>query len=193
MAAKCNITTLALEQLSVLQFGGKLCKSNIEALIENYIEYLDCEEIDLTICNPDNCKNDPIIFNCNFNVLRITADVTSQIMVFTVGPSDFAGGTAPYTYDWTFEQDDFDSVGPINQDTLLLTVKTGKITELLVSSVKVKITDANGCIDEKLCYLAGGIMRCGTNYAPCSAPSMLAIINNAVHCVRPTGLIVTNN
>lgn len=187
VAAKCNITGLVLEELSRLFYGFK-CKDNSYAIIENYIESLNCEGINLEVCFPSDCKNELVIFNCTFNVVGITSSINGNVVTFSVVT---VGGTTPFTYAWTFEVDDFTLSGAINQSTLVLTLKPGKSFPDLVSQVSVAITDANGCTDIKSCWLDDLAMKCSVNFVPCVNPSNLTLSNPVTYCVAPSSLVVT--
>lgn len=192
VAAKCNITGFVLDELSPMFYGLK-CKDNSYAIVENYIESLGCTNINLQICNPADCENNPTVFECEFNIVRTTVVINGDgnLVTFNVSEEDYFGGTSPFTYEWTFETDDFIISGPVNTSQLVLAVKPGKVLANLVTKISVTITDANGCTDTKECWLNKGDLRCSVNFVACSNPSGLVTTNNFVQCAGPSGLIVT--
>lgn len=185
VAAKCNITGLVLELVGELYYGFK-CKDNSYAIIENYLESLQCEDVVPEVCHPADCTNDPIIFNCQIGVAGIAVSINGNTVTFT---STIVGGTAPFTYEWSFETDDFTS-GAINQSSLVLTLKPNKSLEDLVSEVSVTVTDANGCTTTKSCWLVDAAMKCNESFVPCPNPSQLTLLNATTYCVAPSNLIV---
>lgn len=190
MAAKCNITSSILQKLAQLKWG---VNSNAidEVIIENYVEQLACDCIDLDICHPDNCINDTIIVTCNVQVAKISNTIVENLVTFYIQDIDLTGGLAPYTYQWSFEQDDFDNSGTVDVNKAVLTVKLGKKPELLVTKITVTITDNNGCKVTKSCYMTPQGMQCLTTYKPCSTITNLKLISKNVTCVRVKSLVVT--
>jgi hypothetical protein len=189
VAAKCNITGFALKELYKSKWGID-SESNVAAIAENYIEYLNCPNIKLSLCYPAKCKNDIIIFNCDFNVNGMTFYYEDGIPQFAITVGNYVGGVLPLTYQWLFDEENFEAVGPTDTESLTLTVIEGKDFDNLVTPITVTITDANGCEDTKVCYITPDGLRCNTNYQPCSNPSNLMIANLFKQCSGPSGLIV---
>lgn len=197
MAAKCNITGLALDALSKLQWGFN-CRDKSCAIIENYIEYLACPNIDLIICNQENteCGNSiTTVFSCNFNLISISAtlnptDDPESDVIFDLKLVDYVGGKLPFSYVWTYDTDDFDIIGENNLPQIKLKVKPDKQVELLVTQISVQITDADGCIDTKSCWLTPEGMECNINYVACSSPVDLEVISIYNECSKPKSLEV---
>lgn len=187
---KCHITTIALEETSKL-FYKVTCKNNSLSILENYIASLSCPDLPLEICSPDDiCNNIPIIFNCNFNIIRSTLAINNNLLTFTINTSDYVGGTSPFTYVWDFEEDDFEPAGPINNESIVLVLRPLKDLSQLVSRVAITITDSNGCQDIKVCWLNKGVLKCSTNFIPCANPRNLRLVNLIVTCAAPSNLII---
>lgn len=199
VAAKCNITEFALQELNQLYYGFS-CKTGKSAIIENYLEYLNCSNIKLIICNQAKvcAKDKPSVFNCNFNLISISATlnpVAGTDIIFDVKLVNYAGGTLPFSYSWDFDEDDFDLVGGTDamSPEIKLALKPDKVIELLVSQITVEITDANGCTDSKSCWLIpDGEMRCGASYQSCNNPVGLTAVYNYVACEKPKTLVLTS-
>lgn len=189
MAAKCNITSLALKKLSELYWGAKY--NNIDAIIlENYAESLNCGQ--MVICNDvKNCNNDTITFNCNLGITAISKIIDENTVTFYIADGDIIGGLEPFIYQWDYEEDDFDQSGEIDTSEAVLTVKAGKDLSLLVSIVSVMVTDANNCEFIKHCYITPSGMQCANNYAACLNISDLVVNNSITRCVNVSGLIVS--
>lgn len=189
VAVKCNITSLALKKLNELYWGNKY-KGVDNLIIENYIYSLSCSGLEMCYTEEDDCSNPTIVLNCNLNIALISNTINQNVITFYIKDTDFTGGLAPFTYQWTYEQSDFDNSGDINVSESVLSVKLGKRLELLVTSISVKVVDANGCIYNKTCYLALSQMQCADDYIPCPNISSLSVINKITNCVMPIGLIV---
>lgn len=192
MAVKCNIVYQALGKLYELQYGTS-CSNKDNLIVENYIENLDCSEIDFVACGPKDTATrctDAIVFKCSFRVTKITI-VTQEDITITYG-LESVGGKAPYTYDWQIDTSDFDISGPINHDSAIFTVKAGKDLALLVSPVSVTVTDADGCRSTKTCTLTPEGLKCSVNYVACPNTSNLQVTSNFTFCARPHGLVLSN-
>lgn len=191
MAAKCNITKLALDSLLQLQYSVRCSKSNVKNLLENYIEYLNCSDVNLTVCEPSICINDVVSFSCKLRVIALDFVVEDQLLVFSIPSGGIIGASGELTYNWEYDANSFNIVGAMNTEQLILTLKEGKLLSNVVAPIKVTVSDANGCVSEKQCYVAGGVTRCNINYTPCSTPMALTLTNKIVNCARPLGLVVT--
>lgn len=192
VAVKCNIATLALENSAKLLYGFG-CKDNSFAFIENYIESLDCG-INQELCNAVPCENPVIVFNCIFNVNRISFEIQEGnliILTATVGDGDYAGGTPPFTYEWNFDENDFDVTGAVNQNQIALTPKDDKAIEDLVSQITVTVIDSNGCQSVKSCWIEYGVGKCNENFVGCTNPSDLVVTDAESYCAAPSNLIIS--
>lgn len=193
MAAKCNITRLVLNKLYKIIWGIS-CEDSRSAILENYIEYLDCPDIDLVICNPDNCKNDPISFNCSFTIRKITLNqLTDEVyptLTFLVVPADLINGIPLYTYQWTYNNIIFDLIGGDQNSSIVLKVKTGIDINTLVTAIGVTIIDGNECRATKVCYLTPAGMVCRDNFVPCPNSELLVSVFNPLLCARADNLVV---
>lgn len=196
MAVKCNITTLALEELGVLLWGFE-CKNNTGAIIENYLEYLNCPDVKYSVCHEDIActPSQPVDFHCRIAVVNISylPDTTTapEDVIFSLGITDTIGATQPLSYHWYYDASDFDLISAdVLQPTIRLKLKAGKVLALVVSSVSVGITDASGCFVLKQCWFTGTGMRCSVNYAPCRNPQNLSVAYSYVPCPKPKTLTV---
>jgi hypothetical protein len=193
VAVKCNIASLALENSAKLLYGFS-CKDNSIAFIENYIESLACPDIILEECGSVVCENPVVVFNCVFNVNRIAMQVVegnTVVLTATIGNGDYAGGTPPFTYQWNFDENDFEVTGPINQSQIALTPKDGKEIEDLISKITVTVTDSNGCQSVKSCWVEQGVGKCNDNYVGCTNPSDLVVTDAETYCAAPSNLIIS--
>ncbi len=186
--AKCNITSFALKKLSELYWGTKY-KNVDDSIIENYAESLGCGVIN--ICNPSDCVNETEILNCSLSITKISKTVEENTVTFYIEDEDLVGGTSPFQYEWEFEEDDFDNSGEIDVSQAILTIKVGKRLDLLVSLISVTITDINGCIAIKNCYITPSGMQCANDYVACPNNTALAITNKFIRCFSSVGLIVS--
>lgn len=189
MGAKCNITSSVIEKFINLQWG--IATKNVDGIIlENYIEFLACPTLDYIICNPSDCNNNSISVTCNLSIAKITALIVDKVVTFSILNEDILNGLAPYTYKWEYETNDFDNSGVIDTDKSVLTVKSNKKASLLVTNIKLTITDSNNCIITKSCYLTPQGMQCINTYIPCMTITNLLVTNKRVQCVAPSGLLV---
>jgi len=190
VGAKCNITKSVLGDVYKVRWGLKL-PSNLISILENYVKFLNCPTVTPAICNQEDCTNIIEVFNCEFNVIGMTFFIEDGQPFFKINVGNYIGGTEPFTYQWFFDTDNFEAVGEINTDTLVLTVKPNKELTTLVTPITVIITDVNGCEDTKICYMTPDGLKCNTNYQPCSNPSGLIISNTFIACPVPSGLIIS--
>lgn len=172
VAVKCNITGLVLKETGRMFYGLK-CQDNTLGIAENYLAYLNCPEVPIESCASD-CDNPAIIFNCLFKLATLSAVVQGQTVTLNVTSLNYVGGTAPFTYQWEFNVDDFTS-GATDANQLVLTLRAGKSFSTLVTSVTLTMTDANGCISSKQCWLSFGVLYCNPLYAPCVNPAALSV------------------
>lgn len=190
MAAKCNIASLAIKKLNKLHWGINI--SDVEdAILENYIEQLDCKDTDLIVCYEEPCVNNPVIVNCNLAISLIQSSIFENTVTFSIPTGGITNGIAPYSYKWTYEVDDFTQSGPININTSTLTVKPSKDINFIISNISVEITDANGCKATKSCWITPSGMQCAENYAPCLPNSLLTVTNKTIVCSPLSSLVVT--
>lgn len=189
MAAKCNITSLTLDKLNQLYWGIK-GKNIDDGILENYLEQLECECVELTTCHDADCDNDPIVVTCQLAISAIQASITENVVTFSIPTNGISNGTAPYSYQWTYELDDFNLSGPIGASTSVLTVKPTKDVNYLISNISVVVTDANGCTATKSCWLTPSGMQCTEGYAACIPPSVLVVTNKTILCGALKSLVV---
>lgn len=71
MAVKCNIASLALQNLNLLRYGFN-CQSVTCKIVENYIEYLNCPTVDFQPCTKVECDPTTEIVECSTNGLTLT-------------------------------------------------------------------------------------------------------------------------
>jgi hypothetical protein len=185
---KCNITKFTNIELNKINFGSKYNLSSKE-ILENYIQFLNCPTVNINICYPDNCNNSTIDFTCTIAISAISQIIDNRTITFFLDLGSLTNYVNPLQYLWTYDNTVFDITGGLNQSTLVLTLKSGKIFDNLVSQVTLKVTDANGCSITKSCFLVSEAMQCST-YILCSNPRNLNIVNRMVYCVSPSGLIV---
>ena len=192
MAAKCNITSLTLEKLRQISWGVK-GKNVDDAILENYIEQLGyCKCVELVICNEgEDCSDDVVVLTCQLAISSIQASVSENVVTFSIPNGGITNGLAPYTYQWTYELDDFTQSGPVNVETSVLTVKPNKDVDYLVTNVSVVVTDANGCTATKSCWLTPAGMQCVENYAACIPINGLTVTNKVILCGTLRSLIVS--
>lgn len=191
VAVKCDILTWALDKLGQSRWGIKCDDSSCD-IANQYINSLNCE--DIIAFRPQgvtDCNNLTVIYNCNFNVLKSTMGVDQNIVTLTFQTGDIVGGVAPFTYEWEFNETHFIASSPINESTLVLTLRPGKQFNTLESKIVMKITDAEGCHDERICYIRNGILLCYHNYISCANPQNLSLTNMVVTCGAPSGLLLS--
>lgn len=193
---KCNITKAVLEKLSSLTWGVD-CQDTSCSILENYIEYLDCDNVKRTICvDPDNCQNPIVYFHCKFNISSISIEIPTNNLeydiLFKLNTTNYVGGTAPFQYDWTYNHSDFTAVGDVVNGILKLKLKEDRTLDLLVVNISVTVTDANDCSDSKSCVLDSGDIQCNQFYQACYNPRGLVVENNYVSCVSPRSLVVVH-
>lgn len=187
VAAKCNITKLALEELNKLLYGvGCDSQENQNAIAENYAQYLDCPDVDIEICNDEDCNNDAIVLGCDDFVINsitmIPGDVDDLIrpsFLFSLLPTDYVGGSLPFIYTWSFDTSIWELVeGTVNDATIHLIIKAGVDTDVAVGRVTVAITDLLGCQATKSCYWVLYNLICSADFPPpCPNPSNLVVEN----------------
>lgn len=193
MSVDCNILKYSLSKSRNLLWGTSCLKEDC-ALINDYIDYLNCDS--KSILKPSNKikqkTNEVIDFTCTTKVLRSRLEVEEDIFTFTFQSGDIVGGTPPYTYQWTFSTSDFEASGPTNKEVLVLKKKSGKDFNLMISEIKVEIVDAEGCRSEKSCWIDKGEYKCHNNFRPCFSPKTLTVESGLKICTRPKTLVVTN-
>lgn len=177
---KCNITSLAIEQLNKL-YWGYVCKYNSSIEYENYIQYLNCPTVKPNICHPDNCSNPTIINVCNLALTSISYIAADTVLTFYIDPINLSGATPPISYLWTYDINDFDLISLNNTgDIIVLKLKADKILSEVVSFVEVHIIDVNGCSIDKLCALVEGEVICTDGYVPCPNVNNLTVSNSSL-------------
>lgn len=193
MAVKCNITQHVLGKLARAKWGFTKNPDFDRAIVETYIEFLNCP-IRFTPCQKSDidCTSSIIVFRCEFNVLSMTFYINDDgNPYFSINVGNYVGGTEPFSYQWFYDEEVFTAEGELDTESIILAVNEGKSLEDLVSPITVIITDANGCEDTKICYITPEGLKCSNNYEPCPNPIDLMVVNLFVQCPPPTGLIVT--
>jgi hypothetical protein len=198
VAAKCNITNTALKKISEVIWGLTIPQVDNE-IIENYIEYLACPDVILSICHVPNTNpcgdsvTNPVVLNCELNITNISFN-TSTIgadIVFNLGAGDIFGAKTPISYLWTYDTATFDLIGGTNSSAAIqLKLKAGKNLSTLTTPIRVDITDGNGCMDFKQCYFSGGVMRCNSSFSPCPNARNLTIAYTYTPCPKATNLMI---
>ena len=167
MAAKCNIILSVVNRLESIQYGVEHTEQN--KIVENYIEYLACPTVDLTICNNSDCVNVPDIFNCYFVIGNIKkAIVLNQPLdeiAFTLEDKYIKDN---YTYLWSFNTIIFEATHGIDKPILSLRSKNGAtVLNYTVTKLTLTVMDEEECVNTKICYynkIFG--MKC-LGYSPC--------------------------
>lgn len=179
---KCNITKYALELYNSMKWEIK-CDSNVNRdILENYINYLACEDVDLIVCSPDDCSNPTIISSCVCEIVEITEnkvfteDVT---VIYSLQIGDYTNCSTPFTYLWDYNEEFFDLVGGVTSSTLQLKIKDEIRDGFdgLEYAIGVSITDANGCTANKVCYhVSDEAQTCEEDYIECVNPRLLEVL-----------------
>lgn len=189
MAAKCNIPASVLEQMSELAWGFTCVNKAAvdEAIMENYIEFLQCPTVEIAICHPDCNTGDGVtLFPCNeFVINKITLEsytglmddfVTYAFMVLEAN-GDLTGVNAPFTCVWEFDTNVLDLLS-LSDCVLTTKYKTG-VDPNIITTIKVTITDSAGCIAEKTCYFINGQIECDDDYIICPNTIDLTVLPSA--------------
>jgi len=184
---KCGITDAALKELNSLYYGFGY-KDNADRILENYIGFLKCPTLDYIPCYSDNCSNPTITFVCSIGVGNLVAvlDLNNNSVTFSVG--NITNGNPPYTYSWVYGADLIPQ-SPLNTNVASFGVVTGKFVNLIVTTIGLTITDNNGCIIVKSCYLTPDGVQCN-GFVACVTSSSLSVVNKNTSCSMPIGLIV---
>lgn len=187
---KCNITSYVLPKIEALHLLLK-CEDYDDQILENYIQYLSCSTYTHVTCSPDNCSNPVIVFVCTMALTKISEQVNNTNNVtFYIANGDLSNFQAPLTYSWSFDTRFFTPQGAINASTLTLVVNSNKDLDVLVFSIGLTITDANGCFVNKTCWFTPSGENCSDSYSPCVNANNLTLLNKVTNCVAPSGLIV---
>lgn len=186
VAAKCNITKYALEQVRELVYGFRCKKdTNQEAVIENYINHLDCESVNIETCLAEPCSNEATILDCeDSSITKITQLFPDEIPLtirdrfYTVLAEDVVNLVAPFTYQWEFDESIFElASGALTDSTIHLKILDDLDPELIIGAVTVTITDALGCSASKTCYETINGTECDIDYEPCPNAKELTVEN----------------
>ena len=84
---KCNITKQVKGYLDALYWGAKN-GSKIDAILENYIGYLNCATVKPEPCYKDDCKEFFLRYVCDLEITDITSVVKENTVTFTVNLED---------------------------------------------------------------------------------------------------------
>lgn len=187
---KCNITKYGLSVVNQLYYG--IGTPDEDLFIDNYIDYLQCEDMEnRASCYQDTCFNPTIVIDCDIDIATISYVINDKTVTFFVAQEDLTGANGEVTYKWTYRSEDFDPSSPDNEAEILLTLKGDKEFEYLVTQIGVTITDADGCESTKTCYLTPEGIICIDNFAECPNPTNLQMINLVVNCGGVRNLTMT--
>ena len=190
---KCNIIEYSLSKVNELLWGMKATVNVDKAILENYLQYLDCPTVELATINPDICSNPTINFRCQLSSGAIIVNISSNtgILIFSIDETQIINGKSPFTYTWSYDPDDIILTSGINSNSVSFKLKDGKNIDNIVVAIGVDIVDSNGCKYSKSCYLVNKAMECIVNYAACRTVNSLVVTNVVTAAVPPSGLIVT--
>jgi len=187
VGVRCNIVDLALARQKAFKWG--FGNTHTIDILENYKQYLNCDDAPPDPCFTEDCNQEAIIFNCNVNILKASLDTVEDVLTFTFEVGDIVGGKAPFTYLWEYDTTHFFVQGPVNQEQLVLILKPGFDLDILVSELSLTITDADGCRDTKHMWIVNGELIYW-NYVACPNPHSLVVTNKFTYCPAPSNLIV---
>ncbi len=193
---KCNITKLASDRYNEVVWGVTPNPATNNSILENYLKYLDCEDIDYEVClDKDDCTNDSFILTCAISVTEITAVIDETVgnkIIFTaIYINDNTTDPTENIFEWEYDTSVFNLAGELGKESLELTVKPGKSVNDIVTPISVTLTDENHCVESKACYYVKGTMNCTEGYIPCSNPSNLHLKNKVTSCSAPSNLRLT--
>lgn len=180
---KCNITKWALEQYNSVKWGISCSNNAARGIIENYIEYLDCPDVDHVVCEQDNCSNPSITTTCNCELLMLEYDRLSNIggddivdIIFRLNSEGSQGCQLPFvSYLWSWDGTGFYSDANYQEPELKLRLKPGFDLDYLVFTVILQVVDSAGCTNTKVCVYAAGTVICDESYVECPNPHTLQI------------------
>lgn len=183
MAVKCNIIDLAQERVRLIKWRFS-CRDNSRWIIENYVEYLNCPEVNLVPCGTVNCQEggSTVSSACTLVINEIAGEVIVDQgrIYFSVLIDGYVGGTLPFSYSWTYNTDDFELVAgaTVNEPELRLALKPGRDSSYLNTDINVTITDANGCEVTKGCFYTPSGMECDLSvFTFCPNTRQLEVVN----------------
>lgn len=71
-ANKCNIASYALRNLAGLIYGFN-CDEMTCKIVENYVEYLNCPEVEFHPCDvAEECDTDPVVVSCTMTGVTLS-------------------------------------------------------------------------------------------------------------------------
>ncbi len=193
MSNNKNILTLVLDKADAVSWGNSDVASSRE-IIKRYINRLHCESYVISTCNRDThtCNNPTIINTCVISIGGITAEISEEnnTVTFSVANVVITGVTLPLSYRWIYDTTLFNPSGGTETNTLVLSPKVGKDLLSLSTEVQVEVTDKEGCVKTKSCFLVRGEMECADNYINCPNVSNFTVRSNTAYCVGVINLIV---
>lgn len=159
---KCNISKYIKDRIDKFNFGLN-CDFSDSKILENYINYLDCDTVDINICYPDTCSNPTLIIVCDIVISDLAVEIDNDNI--TITPT-VTGGTQPYSYQWSYNTNLFDLQEGTNDTSsnLKLVLKTGSF-DYIEAGIGLTITDVNDCKNSKTCVLSNSIMDCSRSVA----------------------------
>ena len=186
MAAKCNIVDSALAKLDAFRFGIAF-KEGIK-VVDNYVEYLACPTYDYISCYPSDCNNGPKIYNCFFSVGPIVLiNTPTTQLVLSLQSQDIK---PDYKYLWSFDEDYWIVSGLATGSVVTLLPKPGIDITKLVTLVRVKVTNKEGCEYIRECYFVAGTgMKC-VPYDACFNVDNLQVTRITTVCEATSALVV---
>lgn len=158
---RCNITSLALCKLKLMQWGFGCNEEEIEEkILENYLEYVACPDIEYVPCHTSICDNPVKHFTCALSAAGLDYTLAPNLLDLTFFIEGLQGGVYPYTYKWEYDQTVFTPSGAVNKETFTVRTNPGVKWDLLSTRIKVTITDIEECTTEIACCLQNRIMEC---------------------------------
>lgn len=85
MAVKCNIPNLAIKSFHSISFGFS-CEDVTKKIVQNYLEYLKCSEVDYSFCDDFPCIAPEGDVFCSIDDLDLTVEditINSVTVLFT--------------------------------------------------------------------------------------------------------------
>lgn len=176
---KCNITKYAAELYNSMKWGTNCSSGTNRNILENYINYLTCEDVNLIVCSPDDCSNPTIISTCTLDIIDLTVDLIEDDeadIAFSLQIGDYTGGILPFTYLWSFDNTYVENTNGLTNQELKLKTRDGVDLDFVIFGVELKVIDSAGCEDiGRFIYTPSGIIH-AEGYTLCPNPGILEIL-----------------